>query len=331
MSDDPWQGIAAPSVGDAITARRVDPALAWDFFWGRSIDDKCLFALQHDAGSSPSGKLPKLKGIEISLTSLADGTRRILLFKLQESAQRDLFERLCRDIVAAAAERITQKEAVATALQRTWRWHHLLRGGVTGLLSGEEQKGLIAELRVLERCILPCFSPDASMRMWLGPLNAPKDFECAKVSIEAKARRPAATPFVYVSSADQLDTTGVDALFLCVIEIDQVSDGTAGALSLTDIVRQVQARLSDDQSALGAFDNLLEAAGFHWTDDYGDSLWLEGAMRFYHVSDSFPRISGSELHPGLSKVTYALSLAACAPHEVGHEEVMQALRGTQHG
>lgn len=331
MSDDPWQGIAAPSASDSITAKRVDPALAWDFFWGRSIDNKCLFALQHDAASSPSGKLPRLKGIEVSLTSPPGDTRRILLFKLQESAQRDIFERLCRDIVSAAAARGTQKEAVATALQRTWRWHHLLRGGVTGLLSSEEQKGLISELLVLERCILPCFSPDASMSMWLGPLDAPKDFECAKVCIEAKARRAAATPFVYVNSADQLDTAGVDALFLCVVELDQVSTGSAGSFTLADVAKRLQAGLSEDQAALVAFENLLEAAGFRWADDYAGSLWLEGSTRFYRVNEEFPRISGSVLDAGISKVTYALSLPSCAPHEVGHEVVMQALRGTQHG
>lgn len=331
MSDDPWQGVAAPTASDSITAKRVDPNLVWDFFWGRSIDNKCLFALQHDAASSPPGKLPRLKGIDVSLSSSPGDTRRILLFKLQESAQRDIFERLCRDIVSAAASKGEQKEAVATALQRTWRWHHLLRGGVTGLLSSEEQKGLIAEMLVLEHCILPCFAPDASMSMWLGPLGAPKDFECAKVCIEAKARRAAATPFVYVTSADQLDTAGVDVLFLSVVELDQVTIGTTGAFTLTDIGQRLQTRLSEDQAALATFENLLEAAGFRWTDDYGSSYWLQGAMRFYVVDEKFPRICASALDAGISRVTYSLSLPSCAPHEVGHEIVMQALRGTQNG
>lgn len=331
VSNDPWQGIAAPNASDSITAKRVDPSLKWDFFWGRSMDDKCLFALQHDADASPSGKLPRLRGIDVALTSPPGEAKRILLFKLQETAQRDIFERLCRDIVAASAGRETQKEAVATALTRTWRWHHLLRGGATGLLSSEEQKGLIAELFILERFILECFPADAALPMWLGPLDAPKDFECAKICIEAKARRAAATPFVYVSSAEQLDISGVDALFLSVIELDQVSAGFTNALTLTDVAHQVQAKLQEQQAALLAYEDLLEAAGFRWSDDYSEFLWLEGTTRFYRVADDFPRISASTLDAGLSRVTYSLSLPSCAPHEVGADVVIQALKGTRHG
>jgi hypothetical protein len=322
VTNDPWHGIAAPSASDSIK---------WDFFWGRSMDDKCLFALQHDSSASPSGKLPRLKGIDVALTSPPNEAKRILLFKLQESGQRDIFERLCRDIVAATAGRTTEKEAVATALARTWRWHHLLRGGATGLLSSEEQKGLIAELRILDRFLLQCFAPDAAIPMWHGPLDAPKDFECAKVYIEAKARRTAATPFVYISSSDQLDLAGVDTLFLSVSELDQVSQGVAGAFTLSDVAQQIQARLAEEQSALTLYEDLLEAAGFRWTDDYSDFQWVEGTTRFYRVNETFPRISSSAIDPGLSRVTYALSLQACAPHEVTADIVLTALKGTLHG
>ncbi len=329
MNDDPWRGIAAPTAFDSMTARRVDPEIAWDFFWGRSIDRKYLFALQHDADASPTGKLPKLKGIDLSLTSPPNDSKRILLFKLQDSGQRDIFERLCRDIVGAAKQLGTQKEAVAATIARTWRWHHLLRGGTTNLLSAEEQKGLIAELLVLERYVLASFPPDAALQMWLGPLDAPKDFECAKVCIEVKARRGAATPYVYISSAEQLDISGVEALFLAVIELDSAPSGTTRAVTLSEVAAKVRALLSTSPSASATLESLLEAAGFRWADDYSEFPWLEGSTRMFRVTDSFPRISASALDAGISSVTYAISLQSCTPHEVGSNSLLTALEDTR--
>ena len=82
---------------------------------------------------------------------------------------------------------------MSAALSRTWRWHHLLRGGRGTLLSPEEQKGLLGELFVLERLLLPRMDASSAVTAWRGPLGAPKDFEAARVAIEAKARRGGAT------------------------------------------------------------------------------------------------------------------------------------------
>lgn len=61
-------------------------------------------------------------------------------------------------------------------------------------LSAEEQKGLIGELLVLERYLIPLFGPADATSAWVGPTGSPKDFECGRTAIEAKARRGAA-PF----------------------------------------------------------------------------------------------------------------------------------------
>ena len=74
---------------------------------------------------------------------------------------------------------------------RTWRWHHLLRGGGSTLCYRlEEQKGLLGELLVLERPFC-CLTSGASTAVaaWRGPLGSPKDFEIGRVAIEVKARR----------------------------------------------------------------------------------------------------------------------------------------------
>ena len=192
--NDPWEDLEPPSVANAINAKRVDATCPWGFFWARSIDDRCLFVVQHDPESAPSGRLPRLQGIEVTESEGPDGIGRVLVFKLHESVHRDLFHRLCLDILSSASGAETEEEMVHLALARTWRWHHLLRGGGDQRLSPEEQKGLIGELLVIEHHLLRVLSAADAVAAWGGPLGAPKDFEIGQVCIEVKTRRGGAAP-----------------------------------------------------------------------------------------------------------------------------------------
>lgn len=332
MSDDPWKDIAPPTVVDAFKAKRVDPDLRWNFFWGRALDRKCLFVLAHSPESLPPGKLPNLKGIEITDMPRGAGADRVLVFKLLESAHRDIFERLCRDIVAGAGRAASEPEALALTLARTWRWHHLLRGGSDGKLSPEEQKGLAGELLVIERFLLQCLPPNEVLNAWRGPTGSPKDFEIGRLSIEAKARRGAATPQVAISSADQLDTAGVDELYLYVVELDQAPTGTVLSFTLTELAARVRDRmLQTDPGITDVLDPLLVSAGFDWLDDYSDSRWEEGASRLFLVAETFPRISASLLPSGIDNVRYSVSLQDCVPFLIDENALVEAVRARRNG
>ncbi len=325
MTDDPWKDILTPSSLESISAKRVDPDNRWGFFWGRATDRKCLFVLTHGATASPQGRLPNLRGIEVA--DVSRGEERMLMFKLLEDGHRDIFHRLCRDIVACAAGAASEIEAVALSLARTWRWHHLLRGGTDGRLSAEEQKGLAGELIVIERHLLNCLSPRAALDAWRGPLGSPKDFEIGRVCVEAKARRGAATPHIAISSADQLDNAGTDQLFLFVVELDQAPADTALSFTLTDIASRTRDRLlQGDSSVTEQFDHLLLSVGFDWSDDYSDMRWVEGASRLFRVVDGFPRLRASELASGISHVRYSIALQDCTPFVVEENGLIDAVK-----
>lgn len=331
MTDDPWKDLTPPSSADALNARRVNAEMRWGFFWARGIDRRCLLLLRHAMDASPGVRLPRLKGIETTLSDgEADGSRMLVL-RLLDSAQRDIFHRLCLDIMASAADTATETEAVAVTLARTWRWHHLLRGGGDGRLSPEEQKGLIGELLVLDR-LLPCLSMHDAVSAWRGPLGAPKDFEIGRVCIEAKARRGAATPYVAISSEHQLDTTGVDALFLHVAELDQAQSDALGGFTLSDIARRLHSSIrTADHLAADQFESLLFAAGFGWEDDYSDMKWVQGPDRLYRVGDGFPRMTPASFPGGVLNVRYSVSLFECEPFHVPGEALATALAGGAYG
>ena len=326
MSENPWAKIESPSLANSVSARRVDADLPWNFFWARGADGRVLLTLHHATESAPTTRLPKLRGIEVTLWPPDETATQSLAFKLLDPNQQDIFQTLCRDIVSVAARADSEARAVSVALVRTWRWHHLLRGGGSTLLSPEEQKGLLGELYVLERLLLPRISASSAMKAWRGPLGSPKDFEVARVAIESKTRRGGSTPSVSITSENQLDESGVDTLFLHVVAFDEAPEDATHGVTVHDVVERIGTHLfSLDPGACSEYESRLSAAGYRAEDDYSDYRWLEGASHIYLVSDNFPRIASGEIRSGVSHVRYSVSLDACEPFTTSESAVAEAL------
>jgi hypothetical protein len=332
MTTDPWKDLADQRGHSSLSARRISVDTRWNFYWGKGLDNRCLLVLAFSSIPPPQTRTPRLKGIEIIFTDEGDNRDHILTLKLIDTGQKDVFYRLCMDIVAAASLATTETEAVNLVLARTWRWHHLLRGGVDARLSAEEQKGLIGELLILEEILLPLFSAMDSVSAWHGPLGAPKDFEVDRIAIESKARRGAATPYVAISSEHQLSTDGVDQLFLYVCELDRASENSNNGFTLPDIAGRIVGAISQsDQGAAVIFQSLLVSVGFRAEDDYSCDLWLRGSDSFYLVDDSFPRIVPEILKSGVANVHYSISLPECVAFIVEQQFVEQSLLGKTNG
>ena len=326
MSDNPWGGIPTPSVADTVNARRVDADLPWDFYWARGVDSGVLLTLRHHPDSSPTNPLPNLIGIEVSLSPTDGANARFLAFRLLDTNQRDIFHTLCRDIISTATSAGTESEAVSVALMRTWRWHHLLRGGGSGLLTPQEQMGLLGEMFVLERHFLPNLAPKTALSAWRGPLDAPKDFEIGLLAVETKARRGGATSSISITSADQLNESGVDVLFLHVVELSQAPTDSEDGQTVQDVAERIRGCLAgSDLEALDVFETLLLAAGLSAEDDYSDHKWLEGSSHLFLVDGDFPRIVPSELKSGVSRVRYSVSLGDCEPYIASECDLVIAL------
>lgn len=328
MNRDPWADVARSSSSSTVSAKRIGADIPWNFFWAKDSDGKFMLILRHSLDAAPTGKLPKLKGIQLDLLSDEDQHQRVLAFRLSDSTQRDIFLTLCEDIVAIAAVASTERDAVATALKRTWRWHHLLRGGSDQRLSEEEQKGLIGELLALENLFFPNLSLPAAIGAWRGPFGDPKDFQVGLQAVETKTHRGGATPTVAISSEHQLDDVNLERLFLVVLPVNRAAPESTGGFSVTDLATQVQKLITQrDPGSLESFESTLAATGFRWEDDYTDTHWLAGAWSFYRVADGFPRITTRDAKLGVRHVTYSLALDACEPFRVADSEINSALRG----
>lgn len=314
----PWHGLGFDE------ARRVDRRGRHDFFWAVVENDSVALALALPAGTERVLPLPKIKSLDIRYRKL--GTRDALLVALRDLEQVDLFENLCLDIVAAGEQGETPSDALDRSVQRTLRWHHLLRGGSSDRLSVEEQRGLIGEIQVLQ---LLCaeIGAEAAIEAWRGPEDGAKDFELHGMCIEVKARRGAARPQVQISSSDQLADVACADVFLLVYDVDAAIKPEG--MTLSDHIQVVEDIFrSAPLSAYGTWERLLTAAGFDWGHDYSDRRWTVGKRAAFRVVEGFPRIL-SPVPMGVLNVKYAVALDACAAFTVEDDELLTAIAKTQ--
>jgi hypothetical protein len=315
-TDTPWSGLEAGK----IDTRRVDAAARWNWFWAVMPRADVSLLLQLTDLPKPVPDLPKLKNLEIRFQTLPGGP--ILYIRLKDGAQMELFETLCRDVMAAGELAETEAEALERAIGRTFRWHYLLRGGKLEVLSEEAQKGLIGEIEVLN-LLIANLGPKPALTAWTGPSGAPKDFELKADCIEVKARRGASQPFVKITNEHQLADVPDRRLWLAVLAVDKVQQPhgktlTEHVVEVTDLLERTE------PSAIMDWDLHLADAGYDVLHDYSAWRWIVSAPEFYAIAEGFPRIS-APVPLGVSAVSYALALSACTPFRTDWGDVQAKL------
>lgn len=315
LPNSPWNGLSA----NGIDSRRFDQFGRWNFFWAMMPKDDPSLAMVLTALPQELPKLPTLRNLEVGFAHLANGPA--FYIRLKDRDQLELFESLCRDIVASSEGATNEREAFERVIARTNRWHYLLRGGRSHALTEEEQKGLVGELTVLER-LCTVLGPRAALSAWHGPFGAPKDFEMHGHCIEVKSRRAAAQPFVQISNEFQLSDVPDRRLWLSLLSVDLVSSPFGETLH--DIVRRVGSRVLEESDNAADWERCIDASGYRAEDDYADFSWVVSDPVWHEVVAGFPRIE-LPLVQGVASLRYTIAIRACEPFALDAEAAEMAL------
>lgn len=299
-SESPWTKL---SEGEAL---RVNADGKYDFFWVKPEAGIPGLMLRLLEKPDPLPRLPKLKNLTANFRSVGAGYAFVLTLK--DLSQIDVFETLCRDVVEAGESAENINDALTRTIQRTYRWHHLLRGGKPNGLSLEEQRGLVGELAYL-RNLAAKLGPDMTIEGWTGPDGATRDFEFINTCIEVKTKRVAAKPYVSISSAEQLADIKDCRLFLNVQNV--ASAVSPDGMTLHDHVALTAKFFQNSTNAFDKWEESLYSTGYDPTNDYEERRWHLFSDETYEVKDGFPRIT-TPLLPGVEMVRYSIALDACS-------------------
>lgn len=184
------------------------------------------------------------------------------------------------------------------------------------MLSHEECKGIYGELLFILRCIDKKMEPIVVVEAWQGPDRTSHDFVFNDEAFEIKSVSRT-TNKIAISSEHQLEALPGKPLMLVVNKIETVRNTNTD--SLGQLYREVIKRLNND-NAIKLFREKCEVIGSGY---YGpESVTYHYRFNiietvFYDVNqNTFPRLSHSNLLPGLSNVSYSIDLSIINEYKV---------------
>jgi hypothetical protein len=274
----------------------------------------------------PRRDWPECRGLELQIVSVSGATH--LAIRLRDTASSDVFTALVEDVAPRVAAATRTVDAVAALLGRLRRWQQFLAGVQVGL-SREEERGLWGELHVLGAHLLPAWGAGVAIAAWKAGSAAHQDFQRPAGALEVKTTAAKQPQSVRITSERQLDDTGVGALFLHVVAVDErevAPASTTAGRSLPGLVGELRALLAGD-AALAVFEDRLSAGGYFdlHASRYEGRRRTVRSEQIFRVSEGFPRLTEAALPPGVGEVSYAVSLAACAPFATDAIAMLDAL------
>jgi hypothetical protein len=149
--------------------------------------------------------------------------------------------------------------------------------------------------------------------------------------VEVKTTTAKQPQSVRVTSERQLDMSGIPALFLHVVVLDERevdTDHPVAGESLPDIVLALRQKFQTTAAAAEVFEDRLLDVGYLEADAprYENRRFTLRREHTFRVRPGFPRLVESILPSGVGDVSYALSLAACEPFTTSVDDMLKKLR-----
>jgi len=278
-------------------------------------------------------QLPVARGFEVRVLPVRPGPHGDvrLMLSIGDMAYRDVFAVMAEDLTGHLATVEDHRRAVRVFLERLTRWQAFFQRQSSDGLGEEEQRGLYGELWFLRHHLTLAVGAAAAIQSWTGPTAANQDFQCAAVAYETKTAVANPPQKLHVANVRQLDRTGLDALFVFHLSIDQRQGSGESLVQMIEAVRGLA--IQAGTGSMVELNDKLLAAGY--LDLHALRYQRVGYTRrqhhFYHVRDGFPCIVERDLKTGVGDVRYTIAVAACQPFEVGDDAAMAAVKGATNG
>jgi hypothetical protein len=276
----------------------------------------------------PRRDWPDCRGLEIFTVAL-DGQPHWGV-RLRDAGCADVFAALAEDVAPRLAAAPTPRAAATALLARLRRWQKFLAAGTAGL-TVQQQRGLYGELLTLHSLLIPVLTPDFAVPAWRAPMATHQDFQFSTGAVEVKTTVAKQPETIRITSERQLDDTGIPALFLHVVVLDErviEQDVTAGGMSLPALIADVRVNLASHPQLIERFDDSLLEAGYLDVDAsrYAARRFALRHEHTFRVRDGFPRLTEKDLPEGVGDASYSLSLTACKPFTVTVSAMLKLLK-----
>ncbi|WP_050570877.1 PD-(D/E)XK motif protein [Dickeya zeae] len=270
-------------------------------------EESLLFGIR---GTAIPSVLPYGQGFAFTHTELNSEEFEIAWFSLtrQQGGQIHLFSLMATDLIELLS-RLGNDDGnrILTLLTARIRaWQEFMRRDTSGILSSEEEIGLIGELVVLSNLLADGIMAFNALDAWVGPLDGLHDFTIGTGAIEVKTTTLSSGFFANIRSLDQLDDNLYKPLYVGAVRIKPSDSGK----TLPEFIDGVVAVLQSD-SAASFFSTKLLAAGYIETHRIQYTRrFHETELTYRLVEDESPRLTRGNVAAAIHKVQYTLDLDA---------------------
>lgn len=320
-----WSALSDASAISGWRTIAVAPAGGCQLMAGRRFpgNEEALLAGFTSATLPPAETLPEGLGFSFSRADpYKDGKTWVALTR-KDSGSLGIFAQIVTDVVGAMDSMASQSdECILRALiSRLRAWQEFMRKGQQPM-SDEAEIGLVGELFVLGAMMGEGVPAVVAVESWVGPLDAPQDFEIGTGSLEVKSTIAVVGFVARIGSLEQLDDSVRQPLFLAGARLEQTNSGSP----LPALVEAILRSIGDDAEARRLFGDRLLAAGFRadQADRYVRGFSLE-SIRVLEVADSFPRLTPGSVPDGVRRASYEIDIDRAAGLNVGLANALRRL------
>lgn len=281
----------------------VDPDLALSVFFGLDNQSRPTLLIEDIGKTFSVSDIPSTA--QILVRSFMDGERACLSFSLLSAEHRDVFNTLCYDLFESARKE-TKDKALLSLLSRFSAWLALLKGTRPGIMSLQEQQGLVAELMALVS-FAEKRGFGVAIDAWVGPFKLDKDFEFFDYWAEIKSCKVSATT-VSISSIEQLDAVLEGSLI--VYRIDQAPENKEDAYSLKDVVDKARNAATNVAERTLLENKLLLSKYVDTEAEYHKKQFKTYSCDCYRVDSQFPCLRRDGVNSAITACQYSISLPA---------------------
>lgn len=282
----------------------------------KNSDGALAFIIELPKNTKFMAKNLKLNGISISEQPIEDFLRIIL--SLKNPNDEKIFIRLCEDLESVDNNGSTQ-EIADNISARLEQWVYFLSRARATTIPLRTQIGLVGELEFIRTLLEANCPTETVLEWWLGPDGNAKDFVLPKISYEIKSVL-IDDDTVTISNKDQLDISDGKPLLLSVYEMIESSKGK----NVMEIALELISRYFNHNKNLKAiFERKLLSLNMNIMEKYENLHKFEQiGIKYYTVTEEFPKLTTSDIPSGITDVKYKISLAAIAEHATTFDNSM---------
>lgn len=320
-----WSAVTVDSPqGDGYYHRRIPVACVWPAHAGIHRPTNARILILEIELESLRGLLLKdeTKGYSIDVTPDEAGRDNQASIQIKETstAYREIFTIFCADILEHWIPHPDASDSLKSLSQRLARWKKFFQRGTQLGLNREDYVGLYGELSLIEAGLNAGVEAASLVDGWQAPLSTNQDFLFGPVAVEVKTTTGNEIDKVRITNARQLDSTGLERLFLVRFAFD-FRRGSGRTLSeLIEALRTAFVAISPD--SVSVFNDRLLDAGFvqGTPNEFDDWGFTARRVDLFNVVDGFPRLVESELPSGVSEISYSLNLSAATPYKIAEAD-----------